>query len=261
MILTIDIGNSNLKWALFKDKTSPNLSRPLYFAQIPTQSQFSPLLWQNIRQNIPEPNITDQIKKIGFCSVVPPLKQAVQEFSQTYLGKAAREFTKENMGPVTMACTQPHQVGTDRLLNAYSAAQFYPLPSIVVDLGTANTYTYLDRDQKFTGGVIAPGYDIMARALAEFTEQLPQVKFAPTPPLSGSNTNRAIQSGLWQSLIGQIKQVVAAYLEQKPSDSVKLIFTGQLAQEVLGHSNLKAQYPDIIFDGFLKMKGLAVWAA
>ena len=95
-----------------------------------------------------------------------------------------------------------------RSANAVAAAEYYPLPALVVDCGSAITFELVDARRRFLGGAILPGRLLMRKALNSGTAQLPEVPLAETPPeLPGRNTGDAIRLGVDGGAIGMVREV------------------------------------------------------
>lgn len=104
----------------------------------------------------------------------------------------------------------PEQVGFDRLLNAL-AVTGRPDPSkpaIVVDAGSAVTVDYVDEQGAFCGGAIFPGLRLMARALHDYTAQLPIVEIRRQLQFPETDTERAIELGIFHAVLGGVEALV-----------------------------------------------------
>jgi type III pantothenate kinase len=118
--------------------------------------------------------------------------------------------------PLEIRVDEPSRVGIDRLLGALAADRIRDpaRPAIVIDLGTAITVDLVEADGAFAGGAILPGIAMSARALAEQTDALPQLRLTELnePPNSlGKSTTAAIESGLFWGTIGATRELIAKY--------------------------------------------------
>ena len=99
-------------------------------------------------------------------------------------------------------------LGADRAANAIAAAEFYELPVLVIDCGSAITCELVDEEKKFLGGAIAPGRMLQRRALHTGTAQLPEVALAETPPTgTGRTTAEAIRLGVDAGAVGMVREL------------------------------------------------------
>ncbi|HUU10737.1 MAG TPA: type III pantothenate kinase [Phycisphaerae bacterium] len=105
---------------------------------------------------------------------------------------------------------EPERVGVDRLLAALAAHQRTCGPCIVVDFGTAITVNPVRHDGALMGGAILPGLALMARALAQGTAALPEVRLDETPPPIGANTEQAIAAGLVHGAAAAVARLIDA---------------------------------------------------
>lgn len=107
--------------------------------------------------------------------------------------------------PIENLYKTPETLGKDRLAAVIGAAFLEPYTDIlVVDAGTAITYDFIDADNKYYGGNIAPGVDLRLRSLHEFTQKLPLVNATTDQPFLGHDTNSALISGAVYGIVFEI---------------------------------------------------------
>lgn len=187
-----------------------------------------------------------------LTSVVPQLTDK--------LADCARYFTHRRpviVGPdintgLTMGVPDPSAVGKDRIVDAAAAAEYYPLPVVTVDLGTATTFNVVDGQRVFRGGVIAPGLSTGLRALNERCAQLPRVRLAAPKTAIGQDTESCMLSG---SVLGTAALIdgMTARIEEELGCPVTLVITGGLAKYVAP----ACRHP-LRTDPQLLLKGLAL---
>lgn len=129
---------------------------------------------------------------------------------------------------VKLDVDEPEQVGHDRIANVYGALFHFPSNDcIVIDLGSAVTFDYVGCNGHYLGGAIYPGVDIGAKALAQYTQLLPEVEIEKPPEPVAKTTKTHIQSGLYWGLLGAIERIVFEMQDLSPTPSdVKVIATG-----------------------------------
>jgi type III pantothenate kinase len=117
--------------------------------------------------------------------------------------------------PIATALTDASTVGQDRLLNALGAYSRAKQACIIVDAGTAVTVDFVDGQGTFQGGAIAPGLNMMLRALREHTAALPEVRYEPVPEGSpfGRETVEAMRLGVQAAVKGMVRVLVERYSE------------------------------------------------
>jgi type III pantothenate kinase len=137
--------------------------------------------------------ITDiKYSGIVLASVVPGKAAVIGEF---FDGRPFHQITCRSPLGYGFDINHPEQIGSDRLANTAALREKYGYPAIVVDFGTAITFSVLSADGNFSGGAIAPGMDSMTDYLSEKTAQLPRIAQAEPERAIGRTTVEAILSG------------------------------------------------------------------
>jgi type III pantothenate kinase len=132
--------------------------------------------------------------------------------------------------------------GIDRALAVVGAGSYFGFPVLVIDTGTALTFTGVDQHQQLVGGAILPGLGLQLATLAQKTGKLPQVGIPEQlPQRFALNTPEAIQSGIIYTLLGGIRDFVESWWEDFPTGHV--VMTG--GDRVIIQSYLKSLYPHL----------------
>lgn len=122
---------------------------------------------------------------------------------------------------------KPRSIGADRLANAAAAVALHGAPAIVVDFGTAVTFDVISRDQKYVGGVIAPGLGVMTEYLHRRTALLPLIELRRPRAAVGRSTHEAMLSGAVHGYRGLVKEILEQIRrEQFPRRKPRVIATG-----------------------------------
>lgn len=152
--------------------------------------------------------------------------------------------------PVTLDYETPETLGFDRVAGCIGARLFFPdRELLVVDSGTAITYNYLSKDNVFLGGNIAPGMEIRFRALHLYTEKLPYVKAGPEVKAYGRNTHDAIRTGVMKGIQWEVNGCIAEFLQNNPG--------GQVAVTGGNSIYLEEKLPKgVFFEKYLGLYGL-----
>jgi len=154
--------------------------------------------------------------------------------------------------PVTTPVGKPETIGADRLALVVSAAHLFPSKNnLVIGLGSAITYNYINKYREFIGGGISPGMEMRFKSLNAYTARLPLVKADWNFPLAGYDTRTNILSGVILGMAKEIDGMVEAYEEKYANFNVLL--SGGDAGLISRH--LKKQY---FTDPYLIYKGLYV---
>ena len=154
--------------------------------------------------------------------------------------------------PLEVRVEFPDQVGLDRLAAAVGANVLRDpeRPAVVVDAGSALTVDLIAADGAFEGGVILPGFQMSARALAN-ADLLPEVLFQSShepPPVLGKNTEAAIRSGLFWGAVGAVREIIEHYSEDHRRPQV--FVTGGDLQRLAPLVSAEAQFvPNLVLAG------------
>lgn len=151
--------------------------------------------------------------------------------------------------PVTTPVGKPETIGADRLALVVAANHFYPeFNNLVIGLGSAITYNYINRFRQFVGGSISPGMEMRFKSLELFTAKLPLIEPHWNFPLLGYDTKTNIQSGVIIGMAKEIDGVVEAYEERY--ERLNVLITGGDAHYFTPFLKKKMiTDPDLIFKG------------
>jgi type III pantothenate kinase len=236
--LALMIGNSRLHWALFIDKTLYSTGDTFHLsASIIQQLAENPTLdnWLtaiSLPSNLPI--IPDYPIPLILASVVP---------SQTALWQTYPHLRLITLADVPLQGMYP-TLGIDRALAVWGAGITWGFPTLVIDAGTALTFTGADNHQSLVGGAILPGLRLQLTSLGQKTGQLPLLEtgiITSLPPRFAMNTSDAIQSGVIYSLLSGIKDFITAWWQLFPESQI--VITG--GDSNLLKNYLYQQFPDI----------------
>lgn len=181
--LAIDAGNSSVKAALWDGAWGETVRWPSDPASVET--------WAERLSRL------GAASGSGLASVVPDLTPTLAEAVQVTFGTAAVVVSPDLPLPFRMAYRTPHTLGTDRLAAAVAAhALADGRPVVALDAGSAITTEVVSAEPAYLGGAILPGPDLLRRALARDTRQLPEVEWTLPASVVGGSTTEAIQAGL-----------------------------------------------------------------
>jgi type III pantothenate kinase len=227
MLLTIDIGNTNLTLGLYEGETlGPRWRLATVHDRMPDEYGLQFLGLINHAGYMPE-----QISGICLASVVPPLTGKVVEACQRYLGQNPLVVDAGVKTGVRIRYEDPRAVGADRIVDAAAVQKLYGGPACVVDFGTATTFDAISEEGDYLGGAIAPGIGIAAEALFLRTAKLPRVDLQRPPSAIGRNTVHAMQSGLLFGYVSLVEGMVTRFRSELGPE-MKVIATGGLAEVV-----------------------------
>ena len=245
MLLTIDVGNTNTVFAVYKEReligswrcqTVSARSADEYAAFLKELFLLSGLQFTHMQDVI-----------IG--SVVPEANFHLIAFCRKYTKLEPVFVTNEIVG-LDIDLDNPAEIGADRLVNAVAVLAHHQVPAIVIDFGTATTFDVIDEKGRYCGGVIAPGINLSVEALHQASAKLPRVNVQKPKAAIGKNTIEAMQSGMYWGYISLIEGLVEK-ISQELGEKPFVLATGGLAA-------LYAQTTDVIqqVDDELTLKGL-----
>jgi len=227
MLLTIDIGNTNLTLGLYEgDKLGAHWRLATDHNRMPDEYglQFLGLL-QNAGKTL------NEITGVSLASVVPPLTGRVIQACREYLKQEPLVVDAGIKTGIKVRYEDPRAVGADRICDAVAVMKLYGGPACVVDFGTATTFNAITKDGEYLGGAITAGINLAAEALYTRAAKLPRIDLQVPPSVIGRNTIHAMQSGLLFGYVSMVEGMVARFRSELGSD-MKVIATGGLAEVV-----------------------------
>jgi type III pantothenate kinase len=227
MLLTIDIGNTNITLGLYNGKElGPRWRLATAYDHMP--DEYGLQLVGLVEHAGYSPK---DVEAICLASVVPPLTSRIIEACKRYLDKDPLVVDAGIKTGVRVRYEDPKAVGADRIVDAVAVVHLYGTPACVVDFGTATTFDAISKNGDYLGGAIAPGIGIAAEALFQRTAKLPRVDLQKPPSVIGRNTVHSMQSGLLYGYVGLVEGMVARFRHELGAD-MKVIATGGLADVV-----------------------------
>ena len=198
MILTIDVGNTRIKAAVFEDDT---LKATLAFMKI------------NLKNEIQ--NILNNFKKITHL-VVSSVGNVENEIFLEFSSSLKVHFVShKDSFPFLNKYETPLTLGIDRMVLAAGATlQFVNRNRLVIDAGTCITYDFIDLNNNYLGGAISPGLKLRYEALHNYTAKLPLLNIENSEHFIGKTTSESIHSGVVNGLVYEIDGFIDDYKEQ-----------------------------------------------
>lgn len=246
MILAIDVGNTNIVLGGIDQDG-------IYFvARMATDKGKTADEYAISFKNIIEMNnvALDRIKGSIISSVVPPLNSALSEAVEKVLGRAPLFVGPGIKTGLNIIIDNPAQLGSDLVVDAVAAAHQYEKPLIVIDMGTATTFSILDKNSNYLGGIISPGLKISLESLTRRTSQLQSIGLEPPKKVIGRNTIHCMQSGAIYGNASMLDGMIER-IEEEIGEKATVIATGGLGEYVVPYCK-----HDIIYDSELLLKGL-----
>lgn len=246
MILTIDIGNTNMNLGLFDGDTLFMRAR-LVTERQKTEDQFAVEFTQLFSMHQIPPQ---QIVGCIISSVVPEITVAVSTAIQWLTKKKPMVLQPGLKTGLNILIDNPAQLGADLAAGAVGASANYPLPAFVIDLGTATKIYAIDKNRGFRGCMIAPGIAISLKALTDTSSLLPTISLEPPKKACGTNSVESMQSGVILGTAAMIDGLLDRFTEEL-GEPQSILATGGLSSFIVPICRHKVQY-----DGNLILKGL-----
>ena len=245
MLLTIDIGNTNVTLGLYhNDALGPRWRLATVHDRMPDEYGLQFLGLLNHAGFSPA-----ELSGICMASVVPPLTGKFTEACCKYLDKEPLVVDTGVKTGVRIRYEDPRAVGADRIVDAAAVQRLHGGPACVVDFGTATTFDAISDTGDYLGGAIAPGIGIAAEALFLRTAKLPRVDLQRPPHAIGRNTVHAMQSGLLFGYVSLVEGMTQRF-RQELGEKMKVIATGGLAELIARETQvIQVVAPWLTLDG------------
>ncbi len=248
MILTMDIGNTNVKLGLFRGNDLIASWRVSTEAKH-TADEYGMMVYDLLRQSGCK---FSDIKGVVMSSVAPALNYTIEHMCEYYMHKKPIVVNHKTQTGINIRYDNPSDLGSDRLVGATAAYNFYGGPVIVVDFGSATTFNLVDGEGNFLGGAIAPGIKTATESLVNTAAKLPRIELDKPESIVGTNTKSCMQAGVVYGYAGIVKYMVEKYKELPEMEKAIVVATGGLSMLI------EKVEPDLIdvTDRALALKGL-----
>lgn len=248
MILTIDMGNSNIVIGGIDEQQTYFLER------ITTNRNRTDLEYAVDIKNILEIHQT-MIKDIDgaiLSSVVPPLNTTITNAVKKVTGLDCLCVNTHMKTGLSFLMDHPETIGSDLIVDSVAAMHEYPLPLAVVDMGTATTITIVDENKNYIGGIIHPGIRVSLDSLSSRTAQLPFIDLNQAGSAIGKNTVDSMKNGILYGHAGMVDGILSA-MEAELTKPLTVVATGGLAKFIVPLCKHK-----IVLEEDLLLKGLLI---
>jgi type III pantothenate kinase len=251
MILALDIGNSDITMGLWDGAQWKHTWR------IPSRTNQPELFYGvKVRDSFLEAQVPiDKVTRIVVSSVVPGLTEKIQKVVRALFSQEAILLGPTIYEKLPIEVLNPYEIGSDLVANAMGAYSLYKRTCIVVDFGTALTFTTVSGSGKILGVSIVPGLRTAIKALAQNTAKLFDIPLEVPASALGTSTITAIQSGLVIGYDGLVRSMIGA-IRSELKEECPAVATGGLSFII---TSLKGFFSDI--NPNLTLDGLRLIAA
>ncbi len=246
MLLTIDVGNTNITLGIFKEEKLLGT-----FRMTTKRSRTSDEYGFTICGILEHRNISPQeIQSVIIASVVPDIMHSLTSGIIKYLEVRPIVVSAGIKTGIRIVTENPKEIGADRIVDAVAGYELYGGPVIVVDYGTATTYDLIGPDGTFEAGITAPGIETAARSLWGGAAMLPAIEIRKPKSILAKETISSMQAGLVYGAIGETEYIVRKIKEEAGYDDIKVVATGGLGRIIFAETNSIDVYdPELTLSG------------
>ena len=249
MFLAIDIGNTNITMGAYDGDELIFVSR-ISTDRSKTPDQYA-IEFKQIFSLYNAPCAS--FSSAALSSVVPELSSTMCEAIEKVTGRRPMVLGPGIKTGMNILIDNPAQLGADLLAGCIGAASLYPLPCLVIDLGTASKISVIDKNGAFRGCTIAPGIGISLDALSQRTSQLPSISLKTPDHAIGTNTLDSMQAGTVFGFAAMIDGLCEKLEAELGQGKMSTVATGGLAKDLI-----KSCKREISFNRELVLYGLKV---
>lgn len=248
MILTIDVGNSNIALGGFEG------DKLVFVARVASDTRKTEDEYAAVIKGVFAIHDVDCARVSGaiISSVVPPLNSLIKKAVSFLFGTEALLVGPGTKTGLNIHCDDPSSVGADLICACVAARTCYGAPALIVDMGTATKMIVVDGRGAFVGVSIMPGVQMGLDALSDGTAQLPKVSLEAPDRVVGKNTVDCIKSGALFGHASMIDGMIERIRAELGSD-LPIYATGGYASLIVPHCT-----HEIVTDDNLVIKGLNV---
>jgi type III pantothenate kinase len=248
LILAVDIGNTHICLGTAEGNDVQPIAR-LVSDPLRTEHEYAVLIRQMLYV---EGIVGAAFEGSILSSVVPPITGTMKVALEMVTGKKPLVVGSGLKTGLNIRIDDPAQLGSDLVVGAVAALHECRPPLVILDMGTATTFSVVDGRGDFLGGAILPGLGLSISALAGGTSQLPDIQIEAPEKCIGTNTVDSMKSGAVFGTAAMIDGMVER-IERELGEPVTLLATGGLSGRVVQYCSHEIRYdPDLL------LKGLAI---
>ncbi len=246
MILAVDIGNTNIVMGVYDGDELKFISR-IMTSREKTSDEYAVF----IKEVLALYDIDTKILEGSIISsVVPPVSKVVAPAVKRLIGKEPLIVGPGIKTGLSIKIDNPAQLGADLVADAVGAAELYPKPIIIIDMGTATTVSVVGKSGEMLGGAIIPGVKTGLEALSSKAAQLPVISIEAPDKVIGTNTLDCMRSGVVFGTASMLDGIIDR-INDEIGDKCTVVATGGLSEEIVRHTKR-----DIIHNPQLLLHGL-----
>lgn len=246
MLLTIDVGNTNITLGIFHKEKLLGTFR-MTTKRPRTSDEYGFTICGILEQRHISPG---EIDAVIVSSVVPDIMHSLTSSIIKYLNVRPIIVSAGIKTGIRIVTENPKEIGPDRIVDAVAGYEKYGGPVIVVDFGTATTYDLIGEKGTFEAGITAPGIETAARSLWGGAAMLPAIEIQKPDSILAKETISSMQAGLVYGAIGQTEYIIRKIKEESGYDNVKVVATGGLGRIISDETDCIDVYdPELTLSG------------
>lgn len=248
MILTVDIGNTNITFGIFENdkvvgtfRMTTNIMR--------TSDEYGIFIREALRTK----GFEGDVEGVIISSVVPNIMYSFESGIIKYLNTKPIIVGVGTKTGLKIATANPSEIGADRIVDAVAAYELYGGPVLVLDFGTATTFDVVSKEGAFIAGITSPGIKLSANALWTGTARLPEIEIKKPASILAKDTITSMQAGLVYGYIGQTEYIIKKVKEELGVGDMRVVATGGLGKIIADETELIQ-----VYDQDLTLHGLKI---
>lgn len=230
MLLTLDIGNSEITAGVFRDQ---DLLRQWRISTLPgrTPDEWAALVGSFLSQ---AGHDADDVAAVCLASVAPSITGGLKSGLAQLTGAEVAELHADSEVPVTLDVDEPLAVGADRIANSLGVLDAVRSDAVVIDFGTATTFDCVTADRRFIGGPIMPGLRTSAEELTQKAARLPATELTAPSRVIARRTDDCIKAGVLYGAADAVDGMIGRIRGEWPTDVEPVVVaTGGLADTLV----------------------------
>lgn len=232
MLLALDIGNTDMKLAAFAGETL-KASWRVSTDRRKTSDEYGLAFTSLLSVEGVSPA---EVTGVIAASVVPTVNYTVQRSLERYFKRTPLWVEPGIKTGLNIRLDNPRELGADLIADAVAAYGKYGGPCVVLDFGTATTFSAITQKGEFLGGCICPGVKVSMEGLVEKAAKLPKIELAMPERAIGRNTIDSMRAGLLFGYVGQVEYLIARFKQELGAPEARVIATGGMARTIAGHT-------------------------
>lgn len=233
MILTVDIGNTNITIGMFEEDKVVGTFR-MTTNILRTSDEYGIF----IKDAILAKGFTGEVEGVIISSVVPNIMYSFENGIIKYFNKKPIVVGVGTKTGIRIEARNPSEVGADRIVDAVAAYDLYGGPVLVIDYGTATTFDVVSKDGAFVAAITCPGIKLAANALWSGTARLPEIEIKKPESILAKDTITSMQAGLVYGYIGQTEYIINKVKEELGVEELQVVATGGLGKIIADETDL-----------------------